>query len=79
MDYRYFPDPDLPPLAIDEAWIEAGARRACPSCRACAQRFMAASRVDFIEIVRSRAGLGPDDIADEVFDERVPGVQASTP
>ena len=22
MDYRYFPDPDLPPLMIDEAWIE---------------------------------------------------------
>ncbi|HSC23837.1 MAG TPA: Asp-tRNA(Asn)/Glu-tRNA(Gln) amidotransferase subunit GatB [Casimicrobiaceae bacterium] len=21
-DYRYFPDPDLPPLAIDEGWIE---------------------------------------------------------
>src|SRR5947209_15553634 len=21
-DYRYFPDPDLPPLAIDETWIE---------------------------------------------------------
>jgi aspartyl-tRNA(Asn)/glutamyl-tRNA(Gln) amidotransferase subunit B len=21
-DYRYFPDPDLPPLAIDQAWIE---------------------------------------------------------
>jgi aspartyl-tRNA(Asn)/glutamyl-tRNA(Gln) amidotransferase subunit B len=21
-DYRYFPDPDLPPLAIDNAWIE---------------------------------------------------------
>ncbi|QKE40778.1 MAG: Asp-tRNA(Asn)/Glu-tRNA(Gln) amidotransferase subunit GatB [Ferrovum myxofaciens] len=21
-DYRYFPDPDLPPLCIDEAWIE---------------------------------------------------------
>jgi aspartyl-tRNA(Asn)/glutamyl-tRNA(Gln) amidotransferase subunit B len=22
MDYRYFPDPDLPPLQIDDAWIE---------------------------------------------------------
>ena len=21
-DYRYFPDPDLPPLAVDDAWIE---------------------------------------------------------
>src|SRR5512134_1182691 len=21
-DYRYFPDPDLPPLVIDRAWIE---------------------------------------------------------
>ena len=28
-DYRYFPDPDLPPLAIDEAWIER-IRRAMP-------------------------------------------------
>ena len=32
-DYRYFPDPDLPPLVIDEAWIERDARRACRSCR----------------------------------------------
>ena len=22
MDYRYFPDPDLPPLMVDDAWIE---------------------------------------------------------
>ncbi len=22
-DYRYFPEPDLPPLSVDEAWIEA--------------------------------------------------------
>ena len=28
-DYRYFPDPDLPPLVIDDAWIER-ARAAMP-------------------------------------------------
>jgi aspartyl-tRNA(Asn)/glutamyl-tRNA(Gln) amidotransferase subunit B len=21
-DYRYFPDPDLPPLAIDAQWVD---------------------------------------------------------
>ena len=26
-DYRYFPDPDLPPLVIAAEWIERGARR----------------------------------------------------
>lgn len=25
-DYRYFPDPDLPPLFVDKAWIEAVAK-----------------------------------------------------
>jgi aspartyl-tRNA(Asn)/glutamyl-tRNA(Gln) amidotransferase subunit B len=28
-DYRYFPDPDLPPLLVDDAWIER-VRRAMP-------------------------------------------------
>ncbi|MEE3467813.1 MAG: Asp-tRNA(Asn)/Glu-tRNA(Gln) amidotransferase subunit GatB [Eubacterium sp.] len=28
-DYRYFPDPDLPPIVIDETWIEQ-VRRALP-------------------------------------------------
>ena len=22
-DYRYFPEPDLPPLIVDRAWVEA--------------------------------------------------------
>ena len=22
-DYRYFPEPDLPPLEVDRAWVEA--------------------------------------------------------
>jgi aspartyl-tRNA(Asn)/glutamyl-tRNA(Gln) amidotransferase subunit B len=28
-DYRYFPEPDLPPLALDEAWVEQ-VRRSLP-------------------------------------------------
>ena len=28
-DYRYFPEPDLPPLAVDQAWLER-AQRALP-------------------------------------------------
>ena len=31
-DYRYFPEPDLPPLVVEEDWIERGAGRPCPSC-----------------------------------------------
>ena len=34
-DYRYFPDPDLPPLRVDEAWIAAirGALPELPAAR----------------------------------------------
>ena len=39
-DYRYFPDPDLPPLAIDAAWIER-VRAAMPELPAARrERFM---------------------------------------
>jgi aspartyl-tRNA(Asn)/glutamyl-tRNA(Gln) amidotransferase subunit B len=76
-DYRYFPDPDLPPLAIDDAWIER-VRTLLPELPAMRKlRFMATSRVDFIEIVKSQAGLDAEDIGDELFDERLPGLQAS--
>jgi aspartyl-tRNA(Asn)/glutamyl-tRNA(Gln) amidotransferase subunit B len=35
MDYRYFPDPDLPPLTIDDAWIDrvANAMHESPDAR----------------------------------------------
>jgi aspartyl-tRNA(Asn)/glutamyl-tRNA(Gln) amidotransferase subunit B len=40
-DYRYFPDPDLPPLVIDEAWIER-VREAMPELPAAMrERFVA--------------------------------------
>jgi aspartyl-tRNA(Asn)/glutamyl-tRNA(Gln) amidotransferase subunit B len=38
-DYRYFPDPDLPPLAIDEAWIERVRARMPELPEAMRQRF----------------------------------------
>lgn len=41
LDYRYFPEPDLPPLVVKEAWIEQ-IRQAMPMLpRACYQRFRA--------------------------------------
>ena len=36
-DYRYFPEPDLPPLVVDEDWLAAHPRRAAraaPGARA---------------------------------------------
>ena len=30
-DYRYFPEPDLPPLIVPDAW-KSEIARACPSC-----------------------------------------------
>jgi aspartyl-tRNA(Asn)/glutamyl-tRNA(Gln) amidotransferase subunit B len=40
-DYRYFPDPDLPPLVIEPAWVER-VREAMPELPArMAERFVA--------------------------------------
>src|SRR4051812_9565523 len=76
-DYRYFPDPDLPPLVIDEAWIDR-IRAAMPELPAMRRlRFMATSRTDLIEIVKSQSGLQQLEGDDEVFDESIPGLQAS--
>ena len=39
-DYRYFPDPDLPPLAIDRAWVERVRADMVELPRVMAQRFV---------------------------------------
>src|SRR5512140_3719951 len=53
-DYRYFPDPDLPPLVIDEAWIER-VRADLPELPAMRRmRFAATSREDLIEMVKGQ-------------------------
>jgi len=39
-DYRYFPDPDLPPLVIEPAWVEDVRERLPELPRAMAERFV---------------------------------------
>jgi aspartyl-tRNA(Asn)/glutamyl-tRNA(Gln) amidotransferase subunit B len=63
-DYRYFPDPDLPPLAIDEAWIER-ARSELPELpEAMKVRFAA----DYALPVQDAAALTADRETSEYFE-----------
>lgn len=39
-DYRYFPEPDLPPLLVSDAWIEALREKMPLLPRACYQKFL---------------------------------------
>jgi aspartyl-tRNA(Asn)/glutamyl-tRNA(Gln) amidotransferase subunit B len=57
-DYRYFPDPDLPPLTIDDAWIER-VRAALPELPAAMRARLVAqhgiSDYDAAQLTASRA------------------------
>ena len=58
-DYRYFPDPDLPPLVIERGMDRRGSRPPCPNCPArWRQRFAARRRVDGLRRVDDDAEPG---------------------
>ncbi len=57
-DYRYFPDPDLPPLVIEEAWVEKVRSEMSELPRVMAARFVAEyglSDYDATALTQSRA------------------------
>jgi aspartyl-tRNA(Asn)/glutamyl-tRNA(Gln) amidotransferase subunit B len=60
-DYRYFPDPDLPPLVIAKDWVEKIRAEMTELPRVMAQRFMAEyglSEYDATALTQSRAMAG---------------------
>ena len=76
-DYRYFPDPDLPPLAIDSAWIER-VRASLPELPELRKlRFSANSNEHLIELVKGGSGVDLSDVSDQLFEESNPALQAS--
>ena len=76
-DYRYFPDTDLPPLAIDRGWIER-VRRDMPELAPMRRlRFSATSREHLVELVKGGAGVDLSEMSDQVYEESNPALQAS--
>ena len=57
-DYRYFPDPDLPPLCISEQWVQQVRGQMAELPRVMAQRFVAnygLSEYDAAQLTQSKA------------------------
>jgi aspartyl-tRNA(Asn)/glutamyl-tRNA(Gln) amidotransferase subunit B len=68
-DYRYFPEPDLPPLDIDPAWVDE-ARRALPELPAARRRrFMAVHQLSPYEADLLTQGRGLADYFEAVVAE----------
>ncbi len=76
-DYRYFPDPDLPPLAIDRAWIEH-VKAAMPELpRLRGLRFSAHSVEHLIELAKTGTAASRPDVAGQVVEHIDPELQKS--
>ena len=73
-DYRYFPDPDLPPLELDPAWIE--------SIRASLPELPVARQARFVSELGLPAAqaaiLAEDPVAAEYFEKTAQGREAKT-
>jgi aspartyl-tRNA(Asn)/glutamyl-tRNA(Gln) amidotransferase subunit B len=76
-DYRYFPEPDLPPLAPDRAWVE-GLRADLPELPAARRdRYVA---VDGLKVDQAQALVASRELA-ELFEETralLPGAEPRT-
>jgi aspartyl-tRNA(Asn)/glutamyl-tRNA(Gln) amidotransferase subunit B len=57
-DYRYFPDPDLPPLVIEKAWIERVKGEMPELPRAMAERFVAQDGLPAYDATMMTQSLG---------------------
>ncbi len=76
-DYRYFPDPDLPPLAIDAAWIER-VREEMPELPELRKlRFSATSREHLVALAKGAGNVDRSGLDDRVFEESSLALQVS--
>ena len=70
-DYRYFPEPDLPPLDLRARLGGRGARAGCPSCRRpAAARFQSAYALSAYEADLLTQGRGLADYFEEAVARR---------
>ncbi|WKZ51517.1 MAG: Asp-tRNA(Asn)/Glu-tRNA(Gln) amidotransferase subunit GatB [Anaerolineales bacterium] len=74
-DYRYFPEPDLPPLKVDAAWLERVRAELPELPRAKMERFAA----DYKLPVKDAARLAEEKLVADYFEATVSRLPASVP
>lgn len=74
-DYRYFPEPDLPPLKVDAAWLERVRAELPELPRAKMERFVASYKLP----VKDAARLAEEKSVADYFEATVSRLPASVP